>query len=167
MSLRTFLTAGPRRARILFNVWPCLRGTGGRVTHVAADWSALDVRLPLNWRTRNYVGTIFGGSMYAALDPYLMLMLIRRLGDDYVVWDKAATIRFRRPGRTTLTARFRVDDAELAELRTLVELEGGRVDWSRSIDLVDDDGVVHATIEKVLYVATRAADRERRAAHGH
>ncbi len=167
MSLRSFFMGGPRRARMMFNLWPCIRGTGGRVAHIAPDWSELDVRLPLSWRTRNYVGTTFGGSMYAALDPFLMLMLIRRLGRDYVVWDKSASIRFRRPGRSTLTARFRIDDAELAELRELVDLEGGRVDWVRSIDLVDADGTVHATVEKVLYVATRAADADRRAASGH
>lgn len=157
------MMGGPWRARLAFNLWPCIRGTGGRVTHVAPDWSELAVRLPLNWRTRNYVGTTYGGSMYAALDPYLMLMLIQRLGPGYVVWDKAASIRFRRPGRSTLTATFRVGDDELAELRELVDLEGGRVDWVRSIDLVDEHGEVHATVEKVLYVATRAADRERRA----
>ena len=97
----------------MFNLWPCFRGTGARVTHIADDWSELRVRLPLSRRTRNYVGTIFGGSMYAAVDPFQMLMLIQRLGPEYVVWDKAATIRFRQPGRSTLTATFRVADVEV------------------------------------------------------
>ena len=97
-SLRTFLY------RLVFNLWPCYRGTGGRVTFIAADWSEVRVRLPLSWRTRNYVGTIFGGSIYAAVDPFFMIMLMHRLGPDYEVWDKAATIRFRKPGRTTSTA---------------------------------------------------------------
>jgi len=57
------------------------------------------IRLPLIWRTRNYVGTIFGGSLYGAVDPIYMIMLIKALGPDYIVWDKAATIRFLRPGR--------------------------------------------------------------------
>jgi acyl-coenzyme A thioesterase PaaI-like protein len=82
----------------IFNWWPALRGTGGRVTRVSEDWTEIDVRIPLNWRTRNYVGTIFGGSMYAASDPYVMLMLMRQLGDGYIVWDKGARITFKRPG---------------------------------------------------------------------
>ena len=89
-----------------FNLFPAFRGTGGRVRLVSADFREIAVELPLNWRTRNYVGTIFGGSLYAAVDPFYMIMLIQILGPDYVVWDKAASIRFRKPGRSTLYARF-------------------------------------------------------------
>ena len=98
--------------RLAFNLWPCYRGSGGRVRFVAADWSEVRVRLPLSWRTRNYVGTIYGGSLYAAVDPFYMLMLIHRLGPGYEVWDKAATIRFRKPGRSTLTARMALPEGE-------------------------------------------------------
>src|SRR6476620_1494714 len=106
MSIRARMRRSPRLSRLVFNLWPCIRGTGSRVTSIAPDWSEIRVRLPLSWRTRNYVGTILGGSLYAAVDPYYMLMLIERLGPEYVVWDKAASIRFRRPGTSTLTATF-------------------------------------------------------------
>src|SRR6266699_2279431 len=95
-----------RRTRWAFNLFPAWRGTGARVTYIAADWREVRVRLPLSWRTRNYVFTIFGGSLYGVLDPIYMIILIKSLGPHYVVWDKAAAIRFRRPGRTTLYARF-------------------------------------------------------------
>ncbi|MCW2927330.1 MAG: hypothetical protein JWM86_1298 [Thermoleophilia bacterium] len=164
MSLRVRMRRSPRLMRLVFNLWPCIRGTGGRVTHIAPDWSELRVRLPLSWRTRNYVGTIFGGSLYGAVDPYYMLMLLERLGSDYVVWDKAASIRFRVPGRSTLTATFRVDDAEVAAVRAAVDAGGGSIDRTYVVELVDGDGVVHATVDKVLYIATRQHDRARRAA---
>ncbi len=153
----------PRITRAVFNMWPCIRGSGTRVTHIAPDWSEVRVRLPLNWRTRNYVGTIFGGSIYASVDPFLMLMLIERLGRDYVVWDKAATVRFRRPGTRTLHATFRIDDAELAEIRTAVGDAGGTLDRTWTVDLRDSEGTIYASIDKVLYIATKQADRERRA----
>src|SRR5436853_1768517 len=102
-----------RRLRWWFNLFPAYRGTGGRVSYIAADFREVRVRLPLSWRTRNAVGTIFGGSMYGAVDPIYMIMLMSILGRDYVVWDKAATIRFRKPGKTTLHATFTVDGAEL------------------------------------------------------
>jgi hypothetical protein len=149
--------------RHMFNLWPAIRGSGARVEHVAPDWSELRVRLPRSWRTRNYVGTTFGGSMYAAVDPFQMLLLIRRLGPAYVVWDKSATIRFRRPGRTTLRATFRLDDAELAELRAALDAQG-QLDRTWTIDLVDDDGVVHASVDKVVYLATAEAHAARQAA---
>jgi acyl-coenzyme A thioesterase PaaI-like protein len=164
MSLASRISSSPRMARIAFNVWPCIRGSGARVEHIAHDWSELRVKLPLSWRTRNYVGTIFGGSMYSAVDPFLMLMLLRRLGPDYVVWDKAATVRFRRPGTRTLRATFHLTDEELAEIRAAVDEGGGTLDRTWTVDLVDPDGVVCASVEKVIYVATKDADRARRAA---
>jgi Domain of unknown function (DUF4442) len=147
-SLRTFLF------RLGFNLWPCYRGSGGRVTFIAADWSEIRVRLPLSWRTRNYVGTIYGGSIYAAIDPFYMLMLIHRLGREYEVWDKGATVRFRRPGRTTLMARMAIPEGEEAAIRGA--LQGARsVDRTYRLELVDRDGLVHAEVEKVVYVRLR------------
>jgi hypothetical protein len=140
--------------RWLMNLWPCYWGTGARITHVASDWSEVRVRLPLSWRTRNYVGTIFGGSLYAAVDPFYMLMLIHLLGPDYTVWDKAASIRFRKPGRGTLTATFHIDANELEEIRLLLR-EQPKVDRTYTLNLVDREGVVHAEVEKVLHVSVR------------
>jgi len=109
------------------------------------------VKLPLSWRTRNYVGSIFGGSLYAAVDPWYMILLIQILGRDYVVWDKAATIRFRKPGRSTLYATFIIDEAELEAIRAATA-DGQPVDRVYDIDLKDRDGVVHASVEKVVYI---------------
>jgi hypothetical protein len=147
-SLRTFFF------RHGINLWPCYRGSGGRVTFIAADWSEVRVRLPLSWRTRNYVGTIFGGSMLAAVDPFFMIMLIHRLGPGYVVWDKAATVRFRKPGRGALTARMTLPDGEEAAIRGA--LEGARsVDRTYRVELVDAAGLVHAEVDKVVHVRLR------------
>ncbi len=135
-----------------FNLWPCYRGTGARVTYIAGDWREVRVRLPLSWRTRNYVSTIFGGSLYGAVDPFFMIMLIKNLGPGHVVWDKAASIRFRRPGRSTLQATFRLDPDEIQAIQTLLR-EHPKVDRTYTIDLVDRAGTVHATVEKVIHVA--------------
>ena len=137
-----------------FNLWPCYWGTGARVAFIADDWREVRVRLPLSWRTRNYVGTIFGGSLYAAVDPFFMIMLMKNLGPDYVVWDKAASVRFRRPGRATLTATFRLDEAECTEIRDLLS-HLPKVDRTYTVDLTDREGAVHATVEKVVHVARR------------
>jgi len=142
------------RSRVIrwrFNFFPAYRGTGGRVTYIADDWREVRIKLPLSWRTRNYVGTIFGGSLYGATDPFFMIQLIQLLGRGYVVWDKAASIRFRKPGRTTLYATFKFDDAELGAIRAAAA-DGKPIDRTYSVDLVDRDGVVHATVEKVIYI---------------
>lgn len=147
-SLRT------RLSRWAFNVWPCYRGTGARVAFIASDWSEVRVRLPLSWRTRNYVGTIFGGSLYAGADPIYMLMLIHRLGPEYMVWDKAASIRFRRPGRGSLSATFRIDEAELTEIRRLLQ-DQPKVDRTYSVEWRDAEGAIHAELQKVVHISLR------------
>ncbi|HVF44402.1 MAG TPA: DUF4442 domain-containing protein [Pyrinomonadaceae bacterium] len=140
--------------RWALNFFPAYRGTGGRVTYISDDYTEVHVRLPLSWRTRNYVGTIYGGSMYGAVDPVYMIMLIKMLGRDYVVWDKAASIRFRRPGRTTLRARFVVERSEVEAIKA--ELVGRKsLDRVYRVDLVDGAGKVHAQVEKTLYIARR------------
>lgn len=149
----------------IFNFWPALVGAGGRVTHVSEDWTEIDVRLPLNWRTRNYVGTIFGGSIYAATDPYVMLMLMKQLGGDYVVWDKGARISFKRPGTETLYARFRLPAEATRAIRAEVD-EQQKIEWVYSLDLKDASGRVCATIDKRLYIARRCWHEERQARRG-
>lgn len=140
-----------RVLRWKLKLFPAWRGTGATVTHIASDFREIRVKLPLSWRTRNYVGTIFGGSLYASIDPWYMIMLIHLLGRDYVVWDKAATIRFRKPGRSTLYATFTIDDAELDAIRAAAA-DGQPIDRIYTVDLVDEERVVHASIEKVLYI---------------
>jgi acyl-coenzyme A thioesterase PaaI-like protein len=138
-----------------FNLFPAYRGTGARITYIAADWREVRVRLPLSWRTRNYVGTIFGGSLYGAVDPLYMIMLIKILGPAYIVWDKAATIRFRKPGRSTLFARFLLEEEEIREIRRLLEASSP-IDRVYTVDLADAAGVVHASVEKTVHVRKKA-----------
>ncbi len=137
-----------------FNLWPCYRGTGARVTFIASDWREVRVRLPLSWRTRNYVGTIFGGSLYGAVDPFYMIMLMENLGPEVVVWDKAASIRFRKPGRGALRATFRLDEGELVEIRRLLQ-EQPKVDRTYTVTLEDAAGGLHAEIQKVIHISLR------------
>jgi acyl-coenzyme A thioesterase PaaI-like protein len=140
-----------RKMRWGFNLFPAYRGTGGRITYIASDFREARVRLPLNWRTRNYVGTIFGGSLYGAVDPLYMILLIKILGPDYTVWDKAATIRFLKPGRSTLYARFVIEEEEIQTIRRLLQTAPS-IDRVYRVDLTDAAGVAHASVEKTIYI---------------
>jgi acyl-coenzyme A thioesterase PaaI-like protein len=137
-----------------FYIFGCYRGTGGRLKYIAENWSEVRLDLPLTLRTRNYVGTIFGGSIYSAVDPIYMLMLIHRLGPEFVVWDKSATIQFKKPGRETLHAKFLVGDGELAAIRAAPESQRS-IDRNYTVDLVDRSGTVCATVKKIIYIRRR------------
>jgi hypothetical protein len=145
------------------NFFPTYRRTGGRAIFISEDSSEVHIRLKLGWGTKNYVGTMFGGSMASAADPIYMIQLMRLLGNDYVVWDKSADIRFKRPGNTTLYTRFLITDELLANIkeRVLIEKE---FDIELSANWVDKEGTVYATVGKVLYIASKAFYKEKQLA---
>lgn len=139
-----------RLLRVGFNLFPAYRASGGKITYIRHDQREVHIKLPLSWQTRNYVGIIFGGSMYAAVDPIHVVLLIRTLGEEFTVWDKEARIRFKKPGRKTLFARCELTDEELATIRDLER--GEDTDREYTIDLVDSSGTVYATVEKTVYI---------------
>jgi hypothetical protein len=107
------------RLKRLLNFYPAFLGAGIRARHVAEDFRLVEVEMPLHFWNRNYVGTHFGGSLYSMCDPFFMIMLINNLGPDYIVWDKAATIRFKRPGKGTMKACFRLPEERVGGIRSV------------------------------------------------
>jgi hypothetical protein len=97
------------------------------------------------------MGITWGGGLYSALDPIYGVMLYKILGGQYRVIDRTASIHFKRPGKTTLFARFRLSQQELkgiqADLQAKVKLTR-----NYEIDLVDKHGAVHASCEKELCI---------------
>jgi acyl-coenzyme A thioesterase PaaI-like protein len=143
---------GPARfLRRLMHLYPPYLGAGVRVTRVAEDLSRVDVELRFTPWNRNYVGTHFGGSLYSMCDPFFMIMLMSRLGPDYVVWDKAAAIEFLRPGRGTVHARFELEEDRVAEIRHRADA-GEKVLPRFEVVVRDAEGEPIARVEKTLYV---------------
>lgn len=145
--------------RTAFNLFPCYRRTGARIIAIAPDLKQVRIKLPLNWTTRGYWGTTFGGSLYGAVDPVYLVMLARNLGKGYMIWDKSASIQFKRPGRGTLYATFTLTDAELETIRAAL-IADSKIDRTYRIDLVDSAGEVHAAVEKVVHIRRKDAARD-------
>src|SRR4030095_16924321 len=117
---------GSRRLLRLMRFYPPYLGAGIKVTEVAGDLRAITVEMDLTPWKRNYVGTHFGGSLYAMCDPFYMFMLVEALGRGYIVWDKPPAIRFRRPGRGTVAATFHIPQERIDEIRAAADA-GGKV----------------------------------------
>jgi acyl-coenzyme A thioesterase PaaI-like protein len=129
--------------------------SGIRVTHVADDLGVIEVQLASRPWNRNYVGTHFGGSLFAMADPWFMIMLIELLGRGYTVWDKAGTIRFRKPGRGTVRARFVIPPERVAEIRRAAE-HSGKVEPLFTVTITDAQGDVVAEVEKSISVRRKS-----------
>lgn len=141
----------PRLLRHIINLWPPFLAAGIHVTRLGADWRSASVELRMRPWNRNYVGTHFGGSLFAMTDPFWMLLTMRALGPDYVVWDKAGEIEFVKPGRGTVRCQFELDDTLLGELRTAAA-DGSRVLRWFDCPVLDASGELVARVRKQLYV---------------
>ncbi len=145
-----------------FNLSPMYRRSTGRVVYVSKDLMKVRIKIPINYKNRNYVNSIFGGSMFSSVDPIPMVQLINILGDDYVVWDKSAEVFFRRPARETLYADF---------IYTLDEVKAikKQVDEEKEITLVKttklqgkDRNKVYCEVKKTIYVADKSFYKDKR-----
>ena len=134
----------------MLNLYPPYIGAGVRVK-ASPDLRTVEVRMRLRWWNRNYVGTHFGGSLYTMCDPFFMLILMEALGRGYVVWDKTATIRFRRPGRGLVKATFHIPQENIDEIRAAADA-GGKVEPVFTVEVMDEEGKIVAEVEKLLYV---------------
>ncbi len=148
------LLGGTRSSHALrrwINFWPPFVGAGIRVKHIAPDMKAVDVEMRLRWWNANYVGTQFGGSLFAMTDAFYMLMVMHHLGADYIVWDKAATIRYKKPGRGTVRAEFRLSNGQIEDIREKLKILP-KYEPVFTVEVKDEAGVVVAEVEKLLHV---------------
>jgi acyl-coenzyme A thioesterase PaaI-like protein len=141
----------PKSLLKFWNLWPPFLFSGIKIKKIAKDYREAYVKLKLRFWNCNYVGTTYGGAMFSMADPFYMLMLIKNLGPEYTVWDKAARIRYLKPGRTDLTAHFKITEEDLNSIRSLVE-EQGKIEWTRTVEIKDKSGEVVAEVEKVISI---------------
>jgi acyl-coenzyme A thioesterase PaaI-like protein len=145
-----------------FNWSPMYRRTTAKVLRVSPDLSEITVKLPINWKNKNYVGTIFGGSMFSAVDPIPMVQLINLLGANYVVWDKSAEIQFKRPAHVDLFAHFLFKEEELAHIKKQVA-QKKEIEIVKTTILTDKQREKEfCIVNKTIYIADKVFYKEKR-----
>lgn len=140
--------------KLLFNLSPMYRSTGGKIIESTNNLKKIKIRLKLNFFTKNYVGTLYGGHLYSCVDGIYMVQLINLLGKEYVIWDKSASIRFKRPGNQTLFAEFIITDELLETIKKDIETSQEK-DYTLTVLLKDKEGKVYAEVDKVIYIADK------------
>jgi len=133
----------------LINFYPPFLGAGIRSRRL--DEYTTRVEMKLTALNRNILGTHFGGSLYAMCDPWFVLILLRVLGPDYIVWDKSASIQFLQPGRGTVTATFHIPLERVNEIREQANSDR-KTEPIFTVDVFDANGKAIARVEKILYV---------------
>jgi acyl-coenzyme A thioesterase PaaI-like protein len=148
---RVVSVVGERTMLHALRFYPPYLGAGVRVREAAADLSAIEVEMKLHPWNQNYVGTHFGGSLYAMCDPFFMLMVLNKMGPGYTVWDKSASIDFLKPGRGTVRARMEVPAERIEQIRAEVGASG-KSHPHFEVDIRNAEGDVVARVKKVLSV---------------
>jgi acyl-coenzyme A thioesterase PaaI-like protein len=163
MKLYTTTKSESRQTALMrwtYNFWPCIWCAGGKIEFISSDHREMHVGLKLNIRTRNRVGTVFGGSIYSSVDPYFMLMFMEILGKDYVVWDKAASVKFVRPIIAAVKCRFLISNELVEEVVQKVR-EQGEYTFEMPLKYEDESGVIYAVFTKTIYIATKRFYKEK------
>lgn len=148
----------PKLLKLALNCYPPYLGTGISIVEVAPDYRRMVVALKQRRYNGNAFGTHFGGSLYAMCDPHYVLLLVALLGPDYLIWDKASSIDFIKPGRGTLRAEFTWSDAELDDIRAHTA-QGAKYEPVRVVDVTNAAGEAIARVHKTLYIRKKAAKR--------
>lgn len=137
------------------NISPMYRRSTARITYISKDLMKIRIRLPISYKNKNYVGSIFGGSMFAAVDPIPMTQLIQLLGSNYVVWDKSAEIKFKRPARKDLYAIFSFTPNQISSIRNKVA-EKNEIEFPYTTQLTDkEEETIYCTVHKTIYIANK------------
>ena len=131
-------------------------GAGVKLKHMSKDFRHAKVEMGLTFYNRNYMGTQFGGSLYAMTDPWYMLMLIKNLGPEYIVWDKGASINFIKPGRMKVSAEFILTQELIDEIKAEVE-KNVKVNWPFKVKIHDTEGTLIAEVDKLVYVRKKTS----------
>lgn len=145
-----------------FNLSPMYRRSTGRIVEVSKDLLNIRIRIPLSWKNRNYVNSIFGGSLFSAVDPIPMVQLMNLIGEEYVVWDKSAEIKFKRPAKQTVYAEFVFTKSELDHIKKEVA-DKKEIDIVKPTAITNlDKSVTYCEVQKVIYVADKSYYKSKR-----
>lgn len=141
----------PFVSKFMLNHYSPYKGAGIEIDKIDLKNYHIRVKMPLTHKNQNIVGVHFGGSLYSMVDPFYMLLLIHHLGPKYIVWDKAATITFLSPGRSTVYADIRLDFAEIEQIKLATE-NYQPVYRNYTLNIFDDSGLRIAEVQKTLYI---------------
>lgn len=142
-----------------WNFWPPFLFSGIKVEQTSHDFRHIVVRLKLRFWNANFVGTQYGGLIFSMTDPFYMIMLIKNLGESYVVWDKSAHIKYLRPGKTDLIAEFLITEEDLTHIREAVQ-EHGKFDWTCTVEVKDLNGEIVAEVHKAISIKRKDPSRK-------
>ncbi|KAB8028555.1 YiiD C-terminal domain-containing protein [Fluviispira multicolorata] len=142
----------------LMSFWPPYLGAGVRINNISDDMTSLNVEMKLKFWNKNIKGTQFGGSLYSMIDPFLVLLLMHHLGREHIIWDKSATIHFKKPAEGKVFAKILITKEQIDEIHKKA-INGDKVEPKFTLHINDENNNIIAEIEKTLYIRKKASKK--------
>lgn len=140
-------------------MWPPFLGTGIRIKSFSDDLSCIVVQMKTRFWSQNYFGTHYGGSLFSMTDPFYALMLVHILGKEYIVWDKAAFIRYKVATKRPVYARFELSPEKIQQLKSELEQQH-KIEPTFCIPITDEEGTTIALVERTLHIRRKDSVRK-------
>ncbi|OWK70331.1 PaaI family thioesterase [Pedobacter sp. AJM] len=118
------------------------------------DFRSCTVKINKSFLNKNYNGSIFGGTIYAATDPFYALLfdqLMQRKGFKVRVWLKSASIHYLKPGRSQLYFTIEITDDMLAEAEQALRTAGKFIK-AYPMEITNKKGELCATVMNEVYI---------------
>jgi len=139
----------------MINWYPPYIGAGIKLKKVNENKTRMEVELRKTWFNKNLFGTHFGGSLYAMCDPFFVFIVHNYLGKGYIVWDKSAEIKFKRPGTGKVKAIFEISTERLLQIKEEVDIKGKQSIFFETV-ITNDQQKVIAEVSKEIYIRKKS-----------
>lgn len=144
----------PFKAKWMMNFYPPLLVNRIFVKSISSDFRKVNVRIKKSWLNINLQGTIFGGTIFSAADPFYALMywqVFKQKGYKCEAWLKSAEIDYLKPGTTDLDLVFELTELDIEEALKELALKG-RFQKTHLIEMINTNGEVCAQVKTLVYL---------------
>ena len=142
--------------KFMMNLYPPFLFNRIKVKQVSKNFQHVKIVLKKSIFNINGSGTVFGGALFAAADPFFPLMYLQIFGNhikkDVQVWTKSANIQFKKPVLEDILLEFNISDLDIEEAQNALK-EFGKHNKMHVVQLKNKKGEVCAIVEVVTYIA--------------
>lgn len=124
------------------------------VIRFAKDFRGVRVKVNKSLINNNYNHSIFGGTIFAAADPFYPLLFHQILihkGYQVRVWLKSAQINYLKPGRTDLFFDINIAEDDIAEIEEVLNTNGKHVK-AYPIEMFNKEGELCVSVLSEIYI---------------
>lgn len=118
------------------------------------DFRGVDVKIHRSLLNRNYNGSIFGGTIFSATDPFYAILfdqILQREGYKVLIWLKSAHIQYKKPARKNLGFSITIIPTQIEQAKIDLNEIGKHV-VEFEFDLHDQEGLLCATVRNEVYI---------------